>query len=104
MRARNEQLGAALRSIAARLTGGAQGERERFEWYVDAIIRDAKRFMSDDKPIVFSRSSVQVEPAGPPHIDGFLERLLDLCECSPADLRALAILAEDAKSDGEANS
>jgi len=84
MRARNEQLGAALRRIAARLTGDAQGARTRFDWYVDAIISDAARIATHDAPIVFAHSRVEVEPSGPPHIGGLLERLLEMCTGAPA--------------------
>jgi hypothetical protein len=61
-----------------------EDEATRFEYYVDALIRDAERLEETDEPVAFTRSRVQVEPPGPPHVDGILERLLEMVTGAPA--------------------
>ncbi len=75
MQSRDEQLGAAIRRIAQRFPAF---KADHFAWYVDMAIADAAR-LEDGPPIEFvSRSCVQVEPPGPPHIDGMIERFLEM--------------------------
>ncbi len=72
---RDEQLGAALRRIAQRFP---KFNEEHFAWYVDTMLADAAR-LEDGPPIEWvSRSRVEVEPPGPPHIDGMIERFLEM--------------------------
>lgn len=77
----DQRLGAAIRRIAQRFP---KYDPQTFLWYVDQIDRDAAGFEAIGPITESTWQRVHVEPAGPPHVDGVIERLLEMLTSSPA--------------------